>query len=148
MRIVVDLPAPLGPSRPTQVPAGRSRSRPSTAVIGPKRLTTPRSRMARSLTSRHGASRAPAEAGGGHTILRRVVLAREHVVERQAFELSGEHPQAPEVGDDGDVAARAKLLLDLLADGRDAVEDVAQALAAGHGAAPVGAPQPELLVRL
>ena len=35
IRIVVDLPAPLGPSRPTHVPSGTSRSRPSTAVIGP-----------------------------------------------------------------------------------------------------------------
>ena len=41
MRIVVDLPAPFGPSRPRQMPCGTSRSRPSTAVIGPKRLTTP-----------------------------------------------------------------------------------------------------------
>ena len=41
-RIVVDLPAPLGPSRPRQMPSGTSRSSPSTAVIGPKRLTTPR----------------------------------------------------------------------------------------------------------
>src|SRR3954469_17698602 len=41
MRIVVDLPAPFGPSRPRQMPAGTSRSRPSTAVIGPKRFTTP-----------------------------------------------------------------------------------------------------------
>ena len=40
-RIVVDLPAPLGPSRPRQMPSGTSRSSPSTAVIGPKRLTTP-----------------------------------------------------------------------------------------------------------
>ena len=43
-RIVVDLPAPLGPSRPTQVPSGTSRSRWSTAVRAPKRLTTPRRR--------------------------------------------------------------------------------------------------------
>ena len=41
-RIVVDLPAPLGPSRPTHVPSGTSRSRWSTAVSSPKRLTTPR----------------------------------------------------------------------------------------------------------
>src|SRR5207237_7531277 len=34
-RIVVDLPAPLGPSRPTQVPTGTSRPSRSTAVIGP-----------------------------------------------------------------------------------------------------------------
>src|SRR6185312_5867672 len=45
-RIVVDLPAPLGPSRPRQMPSGTSRSSPSTAVIVPKRLTTPRSSIA------------------------------------------------------------------------------------------------------
>ncbi len=44
--IVVDLPAPLGPSRPTHIPNGTSRSRPSTAVIGPNRLTNPRSLIA------------------------------------------------------------------------------------------------------
>src|SRR3954447_2149695 len=44
--IVVDLPAPLGPSRPTQVPSGTSRSRWSTAVRSPKRLTTRVSRRA------------------------------------------------------------------------------------------------------
>src|SRR5213592_4673525 len=44
--MVVDLPAPFGPSRPTQVPNGTSRSRPSTAVSGPNRLTKPRSCMA------------------------------------------------------------------------------------------------------
>ena len=46
MRIVVDLPAPFGPSRPRQVPSGTSRSSPSTAVISPKRLTTPLSSIA------------------------------------------------------------------------------------------------------
>src|SRR3954454_9769132 len=45
-RMVVDLPAPLGPSRPTQVPSGTSRSRWSTAVSSPKRLTTPCRRSA------------------------------------------------------------------------------------------------------
>src|SRR4051794_3650568 len=45
-RMVVDLPAPLGPSRPTQVPSGTSRSRWSTAVRSPKRLTTPCKRSA------------------------------------------------------------------------------------------------------
>src|SRR5215210_3555630 len=40
-RIVVDLPAPLGPSRPRQMPFGTSRSRPSTAVIVPNLFTTP-----------------------------------------------------------------------------------------------------------
>src|SRR3954463_4302258 len=48
--IVVDLPAPFGPSRPTQLPYGTSRSRPSTAVSSPKRLTTPRRLIARSAT--------------------------------------------------------------------------------------------------
>src|SRR6185312_6647462 len=46
MRIVVDLPAPLGPKSPKHTPTGTSRSSPSTAVIGPKRLTTPRSDIA------------------------------------------------------------------------------------------------------
>src|SRR5918999_1070742 len=50
-RMVVDLPAPLGPSRPRQIPPGTSRSRPSTAVIDPKRLTTPRSWMTGELTA-------------------------------------------------------------------------------------------------
>src|SRR5215211_4125733 len=65
MRIVVDLPAPLGPSRPTHVPYGRSRSRPSTAVIAPKRLTTPRRRIASSVIVLRGTTRAP-QAGGGY----------------------------------------------------------------------------------
>src|SRR5215210_2143065 len=50
--IVVDLPAPFGPSRPTHLPIGTSRSRPSTAVIGPNRLTSPRSRIAESIGPR------------------------------------------------------------------------------------------------
>src|SRR3954452_19198177 len=45
-RMVVDLPAPLGPSRPTQVPSATSRSSRSTAVSAPKRLTTPVRRSA------------------------------------------------------------------------------------------------------
>src|SRR5215218_4850435 len=45
--IVVDLPAPFGPSRPTHVPSGTSRSSPSTAVMSPKRFVTPRRRIAR-----------------------------------------------------------------------------------------------------
>ena len=44
--MVVDLPAPFGPSSPMHVPNGTSRSRPSTAVSAPKRLTTPRSLIA------------------------------------------------------------------------------------------------------
>jgi len=34
-RLVVDLPAPFGPSSPTQVPTGTSTSSPSTAMISP-----------------------------------------------------------------------------------------------------------------
>src|ERR1700689_302776 len=48
-RMVVDLPAPLGPSSPKQMPLGTSRSSSSTAVIGPKRLRTRRSEMADSV---------------------------------------------------------------------------------------------------
>src|SRR3954468_21702891 len=68
IRIVVLLPAPLGPSSPTHVPTGTSRSRPSTAVIGPKRLTTPRRRMARSLTPSQYSRQARAETGGSRTV--------------------------------------------------------------------------------
>src|SRR2546423_672695 len=50
--IVVDLPAPLGPSRPTHVPNWTSRSRPSTAASDPNRLTNPRSLIADSDLSR------------------------------------------------------------------------------------------------
>src|SRR5687767_13587999 len=61
--IVVDLPAPFGPRRPTHLPNGTSRSRPSTAVIGPKRLTSPRRLIADTITSQralehHAAARA------------------------------------------------------------------------------------------
>src|ERR671911_579694 len=45
-RIVVDLPAPFGPSSPRQMPSGTSRSTPSTAVIGPKVFLTPRNSIA------------------------------------------------------------------------------------------------------
>src|SRR3954447_17318203 len=70
IRIVVLLPAPLGPSRPTHVPTGTSRSRPATAVIGPKRFTTPRRRMARSLTPSQYSREARAETGGSRTVVR------------------------------------------------------------------------------
>jgi hypothetical protein len=39
MRIVVDLPQPLGPRKPNTSPRRTSRSMPSTAVKSPKRLT-------------------------------------------------------------------------------------------------------------
>src|SRR3954452_20340470 len=45
-RMVVDLPAPLGPSSPTHVPSGTSRFSWLTAVRSPKRLTTSRRRSA------------------------------------------------------------------------------------------------------
>src|SRR3954464_8176521 len=112
MRIVVDLPAPLGPSSPTHVPTGTSRSRPLTAVIWPKRLTTPRRRMASSLTPSEVSRGGRTETGGSRTVGRGVVVAREHVVEAQSVDLPGEHPQAPEVPDDGDVAPGAQLGLD------------------------------------
>ena len=41
IRMVVDLPAPFGPSRPRQMPGGTSRSSPSTAVIGSEPLDDP-----------------------------------------------------------------------------------------------------------
>src|SRR5438105_15115029 len=47
-RIVVDLPAPFGPRRPTHVATGTARWRPRTAAIGPYRFTAPRSRVASS----------------------------------------------------------------------------------------------------
>src|SRR6056297_29553 len=42
MRIVVDLPAPLGPRKPTTRPAGSSKLMSSTATWSPKRLVRPR----------------------------------------------------------------------------------------------------------
>ncbi|CAM5469806.1 hypothetical protein SDIAM103S_03472 [Streptomyces diastaticus subsp. diastaticus] len=43
---VVVLPAPFGPTRPTNLPAGRSRSIPATAVCCPNRFHRPRTRTA------------------------------------------------------------------------------------------------------
>ncbi len=42
IRMVEDLPAPLGPRKPNASPAGTSTSMPATAVKSPKRLTRPR----------------------------------------------------------------------------------------------------------
>ena len=39
--MVVVLPAPFGPSRPTTVPSGTRKSTPSSAVNDPNRLTNP-----------------------------------------------------------------------------------------------------------
>src|SRR5688572_23909651 len=41
----VDLPAPLGPIKPTHSPALTSRSRPCNAAASPKCLVTPRARI-------------------------------------------------------------------------------------------------------
>src|ERR1700756_1244521 len=41
VRTAVVLPAPLGPSRPSTLPASTARSMPSSAPTGPKRLTSP-----------------------------------------------------------------------------------------------------------
>ncbi len=51
MRMVVVLPAPLGPMKPQSEPRGTSRSSSDTAVVAPKVLVTPRRRMAESKPS-------------------------------------------------------------------------------------------------
>src|SRR6187399_3445186 len=87
MRIVVDLPAPLGPSRPTQVPTGTSRSRPLTAVIGPYRLTAPRSRMASSPVT---PPRMPARSGRGHRLVPEAEGSDEGVLVRPEPRVRGQ----------------------------------------------------------
>src|SRR3954469_18421868 len=83
IRMVVDLPAPFGPSSPTQVPAGTSRSRPSTAVMRPKRLTTPRRRMASSLTPHRYHAAGPAWVGGGPSGYPRWFMAHQYIFQMQ-----------------------------------------------------------------
>src|SRR3954447_14148581 len=100
--------------------------------------------MARSLTPSQYSREARAETGGSRTVLRRVVVAREHLVEPQALEVPGQHPKAPEVRDDGDAAPGAQLGLDLVEQTPDAVEDVVQALAARHPAEAVEALRTQL----
>ena len=51
IRMVVDLPAPLGPSRPNDSPGGTSKSMPSTAVKSPKRLVRPWAAMTGAVTA-------------------------------------------------------------------------------------------------
>jgi hypothetical protein len=46
MRIVVDLPAPLGPRNPKTSPGGTSRNKASTARVVAKRLLKPSARSA------------------------------------------------------------------------------------------------------
>src|SRR5882757_9824309 len=84
IRIVVDLPAPLGPSSPRQIPSGTSRSSPSTAVIAPKRFTTPFSSIAATaaegrgsrpsaLSARQGAAVTGARGERAERLLRRSI---------------------------------------------------------------------------
>src|SRR5208282_1506840 len=70
MPIVVVLPAPLPPSRPTTVPGSTAKEIASTAVVAPKRLTSRRASMAgvggkRSLGAE---DRAVLDGGGGLVI--------------------------------------------------------------------------------
>src|SRR3712207_4826203 len=58
MRTVVVLPAPLGPSRPSTVPAGTSRSPPESAWTAPKDLRRPLASMTgASATTDHASAR-------------------------------------------------------------------------------------------
>src|SRR6185437_14758269 len=105
IRIVVDLPAPLGPSSPKQTPCGTTRSRPSTAVIWPKRLTTPRSSIAalssttslrvargraRPRTSVRGVLELAAAVGVARPVVARLLRAAAGHLEHLC-ELSGDH---------------------------------------------------------
>ena len=56
MDSVVVLPAPFGPSRPKNEPAGTSRSTPATASLVSNRLTRPRSDIAGSGSGAAGQS--------------------------------------------------------------------------------------------
>src|SRR3954451_22961833 len=87
--IVVDLPAPLGPSRPTHVPSGTSRSRWSTAVSGPKRLTTPRMRSAGTPASLGGGVERAARGGGDERLEQRQLLAERLGVPLHAHDEAG-----------------------------------------------------------
>src|SRR3954452_9504337 len=88
--IVVDFPAPLGPSSPTHVPKGTSRSRPSTAVREPNRLTTPRRRMALSMLFRlpaGGELIVSDDADGRETLQQLLVDALVRLLERSRAQL-------------------------------------------------------------
>src|SRR4051794_31924019 len=121
-RMVVDLPAPLGPSRPTQVPSGTSRSRWSTAVSAPKRLTAPAKRSAS--TPRRVSCR-DAQFGTGSRPNQR--LEERHVVdqrlgvpldaEREALALN--RLDRPVRGVADDPQARAHVLDGLVVEGVD-----------------------------
>ena len=64
MRIVVVLPAPLGPRNPNTSPRCTSKSTPSTATYPPKRLVRPRAEISgRVAVGRRGAA-SPAAVGG------------------------------------------------------------------------------------
>src|SRR5690349_129775 len=56
IRIVVDLPAPLGPRKPKNDPRGTSRSTPSTAALRPYDFRRSRTRIAGDIPTVYGAS--------------------------------------------------------------------------------------------
>src|SRR5919202_4276925 len=108
MRIVVDLPAPFGPSRPTHVPWGTSRSSPSTAVIRPYRLTTPRSLMASAALT--GDQHARGRRRGGAPSTRLPVKLQVAAGDDAAARLEGAADPQPE---DVDAATRLAVVLDV-----------------------------------
>ncbi len=65
-RIVVDLPAPLGPTKPVTSPGRTTKDRPSTATVRPYRLRNPRTSIDGSMAStlRAGASGVVTPTGG------------------------------------------------------------------------------------
>src|SRR5271170_2154000 len=63
VRIIVVLPAPLGPRKPKALPLGTCRSTPSSAVRAPKRLVSPAVSIARVLPGTAGLDGFSAEAG-------------------------------------------------------------------------------------
>src|ERR1700759_5341990 len=118
IRIVVDLPAPLGPSSPRQMPFGTVRSRWSTAVSSPNRLTTERSSIAAggAVSSIVSNIRAGRSARGRRRERRRAVLGRVVVVRRAtviAVAAARHLEQLGELGRHHDVAGELDLALEV-----------------------------------
>src|SRR5262245_6805243 len=65
MRIAVDFPAPLLPSRPKTSPSSTPKPRPSTAVKGPKRLTRLSTSITRAIVPPASAPHRAVEVGAG-----------------------------------------------------------------------------------
>src|SRR6478736_6443682 len=86
MRIVLDLPAPLGPRKPNASPRCTSTSMPSTAVKSPNRLVSPRARSRMSsptgwtLVERTDGLHGVCRRGGDGSATRRLVEAVATVV--------------------------------------------------------------------